>query len=225
MTRITTLLIGSVGVLTESSDLQRQAFNTAFAENGLSWDWSVQDYARLLRTPGGVARITAYAAETGETVDAEAIHADKVAAFERLVDEHGLTLRPGIADLLATARLNEIQIGFVTATSQRQIELIAGALKTQVSFDVFSYIGDRSRVARSKPAPDIYLDALEELSASPEHCIAIEDTPESAEAALRAGITTFLYAGAMHGDAQAPSGATPIDDPRLALALPHSAAA
>lgn len=213
MTRTTTLLIGSIGVLTESSDLQRQAFNRAFEENGLDWHWGESDYERLLRVPGGAARIAAFAAERDADVDAEALHADKVAAFERIVDANGLTLRPGIADLIADARLDGMRLGFVTATSQRQIELVAGALKDALSLDVFDYIGDRSRVAESKPAPDIYLDALAALEIEPEEAVALEDTAESARAAIAAGIQTFVYPGQMHTRADMPQDAIRVASP------------
>ncbi len=213
MTRITTLFIGSIGVLTESSDLQRRAFNRAFRENGLDWHWGEGDYERLLRVPGGATRITAFAAERGDTVDAEALHADKVAAFERIVDEHGLTLRPGIAKLIAAARADGLRLGFVTATSLRQIELVAGALKDELSLDVFGYVGDRTRVTDSKPAPDIYLDALGALGAKPGEAIALEDSAESARAALAAGIETFVYPGKMHMRSDMPAGAIRVASP------------
>ncbi|MFT7179418.1 MAG: phosphoglycolate phosphatase-like HAD superfamily hydrolase, partial [Oceanospirillaceae bacterium] len=34
------ILFGSIGTLVETSELQRRAFNQAFSEAGLDWNWS-----------------------------------------------------------------------------------------------------------------------------------------------------------------------------------------
>ncbi|KNG93893.1 HAD family hydrolase [Pseudaestuariivita atlantica] len=217
MTRSTALLVGSIGVLTECSDLQRRAFNIAFEEHGLDWSWSDDEYRSLLEVPGGSARIAHVARERGADVDVDAVYAAKVAAFERLVDREGLTLRPGIADLLAEARLNEMRLGFVTGTSTRQIALIAGALRDEVSMDVFDIVTNGDMVSRGKPHPDIYLHALKEMDIPANRAIAVEDTPESAQSALDAGITTFVYAGRNAAHRPAPHGAFKIGSPVEAL--------
>ena len=43
------ILFGSIGTLIETSELQRNAFNQAFSENGLDWNWSPTQYQDLLR--------------------------------------------------------------------------------------------------------------------------------------------------------------------------------
>ncbi len=35
------ILLGSIGVVAETSDIQRRAYNTAFKEAGLDWVWEV----------------------------------------------------------------------------------------------------------------------------------------------------------------------------------------
>ena len=46
------ILFGSIGVLTESSAIQRRAFNEAFKEFGLDWYWNVANYIKMLQKPG-----------------------------------------------------------------------------------------------------------------------------------------------------------------------------
>jgi beta-phosphoglucomutase-like phosphatase (HAD superfamily) len=41
------------GTLAETEDIHRAAFNEAFAEAGLGWVWTEEQYARLLKTTGG----------------------------------------------------------------------------------------------------------------------------------------------------------------------------
>ena len=47
------ILLGSIGVITETSELQRQSYNEAFAHHGLDWYWSIANYCELLKKPGG----------------------------------------------------------------------------------------------------------------------------------------------------------------------------
>jgi len=45
------ILFGSIGVLAESSEIQRRAFNEAFMEFGLDWYWNVANYIKMLQKP------------------------------------------------------------------------------------------------------------------------------------------------------------------------------
>src|SRR3546814_9175419 len=51
---------------------------------------------------------------------------------------------------------------------------------------------------RGKPHPDIYLAAAEGLGVDPAACLAIEDSPTGARAALAAGMTVIGFCGAGH---------------------------
>ncbi|MEX0312092.1 MAG: HAD-IA family hydrolase [Tateyamaria sp.] len=193
------LLLGSIGVLTETSELQRRSFNTAFEENELVWHWDAATYKRLLEVPGGKARLRHYAQVQGVEVDIDAIYESKLAAFEGVIAS-GAELRPGIADLIAEAQEQGMQIGFVTSTDPRQVAAILKGLKGDIDPSVFDYIGDSTQVARTKPAPDIYKEALRAMSVTANDALAIEDTPDSARAAVAAGIRTVGYPGAAASD-------------------------
>lgn len=52
-----------------------------------------------------------------------------------------------------------------------------------------------TEVARSKPAPDVYLLAASSLGVSPSRCLVIEDSPTGVTAGHAAGITVLAYAG------------------------------
>src|SRR3546814_19035219 len=51
---------------------------------------------------------------------------------------------------------------------------------------------------RGKPHPDIYLAAARGLGADPSACLAIEDSPTGAQAAIAAGMTVVGFCGAGH---------------------------
>ena len=67
------ILFGSIGTLIETSELQRRAFNQAFAEAGLDWDWNTEEYRRLLTKSGGCERIQDFATRRGSEVNAEPV--------------------------------------------------------------------------------------------------------------------------------------------------------
>ena len=47
------LFLGSIGVIAETSELQRRAYNAAFEAQGLDWYWNVANYCEMLKNPGG----------------------------------------------------------------------------------------------------------------------------------------------------------------------------
>lgn len=188
------LLLGSIGVLADTSDMQRRAFNAAFATHDLDWTWDSETYADLTRVIGGLARIRHYADSVEQEVDANAIYDTKIDAFGKMLED-GVRLRPGISDLIAEARRREMKIACVSAEDKRQVALILRALGYDLAPSVFDYIGDGSKAARPKPEPAIYRDALRAVDVDADASLAIEDTPEGAASALAAGIDTFAYPG------------------------------
>ena len=52
----------------------------------------------------------------------------------------------------------------------------------------FSLLNSAENVARSKPAPDIYLDTAKKLGVEPAECIVLEDSENGSIAAVSAGM-------------------------------------
>lgn len=189
------ILFGAIGTLAETSELQRQSFNAAFRDAGLDWDWGREDYLEMLRAPGGVTRVADYAEARKEEVDAEKVHAAKIAHFRARVEEEGLRLRSGVADVIAQAQETGVKLGFVTTTGSGTVDLILKGLNGQIAREDFAFIGDRDMVTKSKPSAEIYRVALQQLGLSASDAVAIEDTPESALAAIGANIECVGFPG------------------------------
>lgn len=219
------VFFGAIGTLVETSELQRKAFNRAFVAHGIDWYWDRAQYASLLKTSGGAKRIADFAADLGETVDAKAVHATKVAIYGALLRRNGLQLRPGVLSLIRAAKDRDLAVGFVTTTGKDQSQALLDALRSELPSNTFDYIGDASRVSKSKPAPDIYRDALQCLDMAAEDVIAIEDSPSSAAAAVAAGIMTFATPGFYHTDAAFPAGVVLLDQVTSSLIPDHQIAA
>ena len=101
------LLLGSIGVLAETSELQRQAYNKAFHKHGLDWYWSVANYCDLLKNPGGRKRLTSYANSNISEQLVESIHNSKE-EFYRHALKGGLYPREGLVECLDYCRSNDI---------------------------------------------------------------------------------------------------------------------
>ncbi|MEJ6397583.1 HAD family hydrolase [Yoonia sp. 208BN28-4] len=200
------IFFGAIGTIVETTEMQRRAFNLAFVEAGVDWYWAPSEYEEMLKKSGGQARIQRFADHLGETVDAAQLHADKVRIFGQLMRSEGLTLRDGVRDVIDSAKNEGMKIGFVTSTGKDQSDAIFEALGDNLNQDEFDYIGDASKIEKSKPAPDIYQDALKELGLSADDVLAIEDTPSSAEAAVAAGIETIGFPGEMTDETAFPRG-------------------
>lgn len=217
------LILGSAGVLAETSDLQRRALNTAFEEHELFWHWDEAAYRTLLEVPGSRARIRYYAMAQGIEVDIEAIYTTAIQFLEE-VAERGFAPRVGIVNLIRIAQENDMRIALASTTEMRFTQMVLHGLRAQLRVDDFDFIGDESQVARRKPEPDIYLKAMREMEVTPRACVAIEHKPEFCEAALAAGLTTYAYPGQMTLGRRFPAGVRVLDTPD-ATHLPHKSCA
>jgi HAD superfamily hydrolase (TIGR01509 family) len=194
------ILFGSIGTLIETSELQRNAFNKAFSENGLDWNWNPTQYQDLLKKSGGRQRIQDFAAQQGIEVNAKKLHDEKTKIFDDLMLSGDVLLRPGVANLIDQALDNGIKLAFVTSTSKENVDAVFQALKSQLNRSIFSFIGNDKMVLNTKPSPDIYLKALSELNLKAEDCVAIEDTEVSMQSALAASIKCIGFPGAFAKD-------------------------
>ncbi len=204
------IVFGSIGTLAETSELQRHAFNEAFQEAGLPWRWDAATYRTLLGRSGGRARIEAYAAERGEAVDADALHAAKSRHFQRALADARLPLRRGVGDLLTAATERGMPVALATSTSAANVDGILRA--TGLARDAFASVVDRSMIAHAKPAPDAFLEALRLLGVPSGEAVAIEDNPDGARAALAAGVRCLVRPGEAHEATAFPDAAERVED-------------
>ena len=188
------ILFGSIGVLAESSEIQRRAFNEAFKEFGLDWYWNVANYIKLLQKPGGLNRIADYSNYKLNKKDIKKIHDFKVKHFKSL-SKNKLKPRKGILEVIDYGLKNHIKIGFITTTNKLTLDLIKDNLSEYIDFSKFDLITSEKDVSNRKPHPDIYNYALEKLNLDRLNSISIENTIESCESSTKADLCTLLYPG------------------------------
>lgn len=217
MPHLKAVIFGAIGVIAETSDLQRQSFNAAFAEAGLDWSWDPETYKRLLSINGGQTRLRAFRDEDArrsnvtETMIAT-LHERKTHHYATLTAGGQLLPRAGVAQLITACQSAGIQVALCTSTSADNVDALKAALKGVLDFGAFASITTIDKIARVKPAPDAYLHCLSELGLSPHEVVAIEDTPVSMASAIAAGIAVIATPGAMTKDQDFAGAALVVDD-------------
>lgn len=197
LTNFKAILFGSIGTLVETSELQRRAFNQAFSEAGLDWTWNPDEYKIMLKKSGGRNRINEYATYREIEVNAHELHLKKTKIFDNMMKEEGISLRPGVANLIGYAIDNNVHLAFVTSTSDANVDAIFMALNGQLNRNDFNFIGNDKMVSKPKPDSEIYLKALSNLKLNAKDCLAIEDTEVSMRSAINANIKCIAFPGAM----------------------------
>jgi HAD superfamily hydrolase (TIGR01509 family) len=190
------------GTLADTEEAHRQAFNTAFRAQGLGWDWDRGTYTRLLTVSGGKERLRHHIAcsrdalgdldAAGLDATLSALHAAKTAAYERLVRDGGLALRPGVPDLIEAAGSAGLQLAIATTTTPANIDALLGGTLGSGWRALFAVVEDASTAPLKKPHPQVYVQALAGLGLAAAECLAFEDSDNGLRAARGAGIATII---------------------------------
>jgi HAD superfamily hydrolase (TIGR01509 family) len=190
--------------LAETEEAHRLSFNQAFAEANLDWNWSQDVYRKLLNVTGGKERIAHYIADWISLPlpqDADALirklHTRKTELYAARVAGGGITLRPGIAELIAEARRRDVTLAIASTTSRANVDVLINACLGAHSVEWFRAIVCGDIASAKKPAPDVYFTTLSALALAPRQVLAIEDSSNGVRSARAAGLpvvaTPSLY--------------------------------
>jgi HAD superfamily hydrolase (TIGR01509 family) len=120
----------------------------------------------------------------GRPLEREALNERRYAHELALIEAE--ELRPGIEEYLAAARRLDLKRAIVSSSSRRWVDMHLKRLEEAVGWDaICTADGDP---ARAKPAPTLYLEALELLDVTPGEAVAFEDSPNGVLAAKAAGV-------------------------------------
>lgn len=193
------LLFDVDGTLAETEEAHRRAFNQAFQDFGLPWDWDPARYRALLLVGGGKERIAAHIATLPEadarklelSSQVAALHAAKVRLYAQALERGEVTLRPILRRLCERARQLGLLLGIATTTARPGIEALLRANLGEAGAAMFDVIVAGDEVPRKKPSPDVYTRALQTLGVAAHRAVAFEDAAIGVRAAQAAGIFTI----------------------------------
>jgi len=104
--------------------------------------------------------------------------------IDRMTDEH-MPIKPGVTDGIRA--LVEAGVPLAVATSTGRKRALEKLRKAEL-LEAFQVIVCGDEVTRSKPEPDIFIEAARRMDARPEECWAFEDSPNGVRSAVAAGM-------------------------------------
>jgi HAD superfamily hydrolase (TIGR01509 family) len=201
---VNALIFDCDGVLADTERFGHlPAFNQMFAEFGVPVRWSEEEYGRKLTIGGGKERMASlltpqFVADAGLPTDPDeqrtlvgAWHRRKTEIYTEMVDAGRLPARPGVARLVAEAASAGWQLAVASTSAEPSVRAVLEHVVGQDASAGFLVLaGDV--VPHKKPAPDIYLLALERLGLRPSEAVVIEDSGNGLAAAHTARIPCLV---------------------------------
>jgi HAD superfamily hydrolase (TIGR01509 family) len=181
-------------------DGHRPAFNAAFREHGLDWEWDVPLYGELLAVTGGKERMRAFCEKYRPDFLARADADDLIAELHRAKTRHYVAFmergevppRPGVVRLVRELRAAGVRVAIATTTTPANVDALLAHTLRDLPAGVFEVIGAGDIVPAKKPAPDIYAWVLERMGLAADACLAIEDSRNGVLAARGAGLPVLV---------------------------------
>ena len=125
----------------------------------------------------------------GDNFPYEEYKKEASALFHKRCKERGLPKKDGAEELLCYLQKKQIKVALASST-RRQVVL--KELEDARLLHYFNQIVCGDMVKRSKPEPDIFLKACEELQVIPKNAYAIEDSYNGIRAAYLAGMKPIM---------------------------------
>lgn len=171
------------GVIIDTEEVWEEVRRGYVAEHGREFRPDSQDRMMGMSTGEWSAHL---ADEVGVPRSAAEVAAD---VLGRMAERYRADL-PLIPGAVETVRALGAEFRLALASSSARI-LIDQVLATAGLTDEFEVTLSTEEVPRGKPAPDVYLTAVERLGLTPVDCAAIEDSSNGLRSASAAGLTVI----------------------------------
>ena len=183
MNQIRAVLFDMDGVLINTEPLHYRMWKEAFRNRGLEIDYEI--YKGCIGTTDAFL-LDLILENYGRDFRDDRDFLAEVAAIEaRMLREEGFPRMPDAGEMLQGL----YEAGYLLAVaSSSPLSRIEAAMDYIEARPYFALLNTAENVARSKPAPDVYLDTAKKLGVSPGECIVLEDSENGSIAADRAGM-------------------------------------
>lgn len=186
------LLLDFDGLILDTESVEVEAWQMIFSEHNLEYpDWIWQHLIGRSELEANKIPGMHLATQLGlEGTAAEQFEAEARVRRRKLTHKllESRPLMPGVLDVLNQAEKLSRPVAIVSSSNREWVE---GHLGRFNLVQRFKTIVCGHEGLPSKPAPDLYLEALKRLNLKPAEALAIEDSPRGIEAAQAAGLYTI----------------------------------
>ncbi len=169
------------GVIIESEHLWEGAWRAFSESRGHPWELSDTLAVQGMSAPEWAAYLAGHVGAPGDADEAR----------DYCIDDLVSRIRRGEAELLPGARelvtsvSARVPIALASSAARRAIDAV---LLYYELADLFTATVSSEEVARGKPSPDVYLEAVSRLKISPANGLAVEDSSNGIRSAHAAGL-------------------------------------
>lgn len=193
------------GVLIDSEPIHMEGWVQALEEHGVTID--VEYYSQFIGQTNEYMSSKVVEDFKLDCTPSEII-ALSLKLRDKIFDKNGFPPVPHTKELIIDLYDNDIKLAIASSSNVQEIDNVVKALDIERYFDA---LVSGVTVENSKPAPDIFMKAMDELGVSNNECVVIEDAFHGVTAANRAGIPVIGFINENSGN-QDLSGANGIID-------------
>lgn len=176
------------GVILETEEPEFVAWHEEWARHGV--DLELDEWVHCIGTVGAFDPMAELVARAAGPVDRAAVDERRRSRHRGLVEAGGVL--PGVASLLDECRRRGVAVAVASSSPETWVRGHLGRLGLGGRFaGLHCYDGSRP----AKPAPDLYLCAVEALGVDPSEAVAVEDSPNGIAAAKAAGLRCVAVPG------------------------------
>ena len=169
------------------------AFNNAFNDLGIEWNWNINEYIELLRINGGKNRIAYYSKLNNHSLSDDLIikiHEKKQFHYLEIIKKNCVNFKTGVFRLINELNRKKIRQFIVTSSSRKQVDLLVEYLFN--GFNPFEFIISSDDVEFKKPNPLPYLKAVKLSGIKKNNSIVFEDSNPGLKSSLAAKLPTIF---------------------------------
>lgn len=174
------------GVLTETSVQHFEAWKIIADELGIDIDWDFNECLKGVSRLESLKRILAHGNQLERFSEAEIVSLAnrKNDIYVQLIQKFDETnLFKGVRPLFEALSEADVKVAIGSASQNAPFLIKAMGLS-----ELTDYIVNPSDVEKGKPAPDIFLNAMDHFGLTPDECVGIEDAESGIDAIKSAGM-------------------------------------
>lgn len=180
------------GVLVDSEPLSNESVRLTLKGFGVNYDGR---YRKVTIGRGERDNFQFFKEKFGIKASLEEMLEEKRRTYRRVIERQGVKLIEGALELLGTVVKRGLKMAVATSGAWPYLKLKKSGLGR-----IFRVVITSDDVKKTKPAPDLFLEAARRLKVRPGECLVLEDSKAGLLAAKAAGAKCVVIPGSYNRD-------------------------